>query len=69
MKIKGLANVLEQIEELETILNEKIDSLEWEDSSEAKDRQRQEFWDEGICLLDTAKDALNEIKELHLEDF
>jgi len=72
MKIKGLAEVKKAVEKLEDEVQEKIDSIEWEGetpSEQAKDQQRDEYYNEGMNLLFEIKEKLDEIKELQLEDF
>jgi hypothetical protein len=69
MKLKGLAKIIEAIETLEEIVDNKIDNIEWSGDNDQRDEQQDDMFNEALDLLDRAKDELNEIQELKLDDF
>ena len=69
MKLKGLAEALEALDTLDGNLNEKIDSIEWDGQHDNRDQQKDEMFNEGLGIVLAAREALEEIKELRLEDF
>ena len=69
MKLKGLANVREQLKKLQEQLDNKIDNIEWDGKHNKTDQQKDEMFNEAHDFLAEALDALHEIRELQLEDF
>lgn len=69
MKLKGLAKIIEMVEVLEEVVCNKMDNIEWSGNNDRRDQQKDEMFREVLGLLDRAKDELNAIQELRLENF
>lgn len=66
MRMKGLAQARQQIEALQKRVDERIDGLDQDDPKwDAKD----EFWSHVWMEFDAALTALNNLKDMRIEDY
>ena len=69
MKIKGLAEILKSLDTLDESINAKVDEIPWSGDNDTRDQQRDEMLSAALDCVLSAQEALEEIKQLQLEDF
>ena len=69
MKLKGLGKTMLMLDELDEELGNKIDNIQWTGNNDTMDQGRDEMCNEAIGNIDEAKEALQRIIDMRIEEF